>query len=433
MSSIHFTPEFVKACELLWRDGFDKGGNGEDDIPDFKTFFGEEKLKEVKEVPSYEAAANLPFNPEKCEARMEKHGFAVQCTRNPFADGCLCKTHQNSFDKLGPDAMKGGKDIPYGRFNQDRPDETCDKGNTIKWDGLERLAKKSQSKNKTSPNQNQPKLKVGPMRDYLSTRIPNTAFKELKKKELTELYLSEKEKENNSSSDEVNTSPIGSPKLQGLQELQETEVIQELQELQETEVIQELQETEVTAVTAELQETEVTAEPMETEVTAEPSPSQRKKEQITLANGESLAIDLGPVESVVDSVVESVVESGPEPVLSLEPVQPETLLEYKELFKSLNIDFEGLKGRPAFKQAYDEHLKEEKEKTEPLSEDDDDLQEDVSSFDETDFEGVSYLEDEETGKIYNPKHQHVGKWNENVDDIIWVSEDFKNTHETSRP
>ena len=62
-----------------------------------------------------------------------------------------------------------------------------------------------------------------------------------------------------------------------------------------------------------------------------------------------------------------------------------------------------------------------------------DLQEDVSSFDETDFEGVSYLEDEETGKIYNPKHQHVGKWNENVDDIIWVSEDFKNTHETSRP
>jgi hypothetical protein len=402
MSSIHFTPEFVKACELLWRDGFDKGGNGEDDIPDFKTFFGEEKLKEVKEVPSYEAAANLPFNPEKCEARMEKHGFAVQCTRNPFADGCLCKTHQNSFDKLGPDAMKGGKDIPYGRFNQDRPDETCDKGNTIKWDGLERLAKKS--KNKMSSGQpKQPKLKVAEMRDYLSTLIPNTAFKEMKKKELTELYLSEKEKENNSSSDEDNTSPISSP------EIQETQVIQENDEIQETQEIQ------------------------ENEVTAEPSPSQRKKEQITLANGESLTIDLGPVESVVDSVVDSVVESGPEPVLSLEPVQPKTLLEYKELFKSLNIDFEGLKGRPAFKQAYDEHLKEEKEKTEPLSEDDDDLQEDVSSFDETDFEGVSYLEDEETGKIYNPKHQHVGKWNENVDDIIWVSEDFKNTHETSRP
>jgi hypothetical protein len=402
MSSIHFTPEFVKACELLWRDGFDKGGNGEDDIPDFKTFFGEEKLKEVKEVPSYEAAANLPFNTEKCEARMEKHGFAVQCTRNPFADGCLCKTHQNSFDKLGPDAMKGGKDIPYGRFNQDRPDKTCDKGNTIKWDGLERQDKKS--KNKMSSGQpKQPKLKVEPMRDYLCTRIPRTAYNGLKKNELTELYLSEKEKENNSSSDEDNTSPISSPKTQQTQVIQENDEIQETQEIQETEVI------------------------------AEPSPSQRKKEQITLANGESLTIDLGPVESVVDSVVDSVVESGPEPVLSLEPVQPKTLLEYKELFKSLNIDFEGLKGRPAFKQAYDEHLKEEKEKTEPLSEDDDDLQEDVSSFDETDFEGVSYLEDEETGKIYNPKHQHVGKWNENVDDIIWVSEDFKNTHETSRP
>jgi len=123
--------------------------------------------------------------------------------------------------------------------------------------------------------------------------------------------------------------------------------------------------------------------------------------------------------------------------LTLEPVQPKTALEYKELFKSLNIDFEGLSGLRAFKQAYADHLDEEKEKTEPLSDDedddDDDLNEDTSSFDETDFEGVSYLEDEATGKIYNMKHEHVGKWNEDVDDIIWQSSDFKSTHETSRP
>jgi hypothetical protein len=31
------------------------------------------------------------------------------------------------------------------------------------------------------------------------------------------------------------------------------------------------------------------------------------------------------------------------------------------------------------------------------------------------------------------KHQHVGKWNEDVDDIIWVSEVYKETHEQSRP
>jgi hypothetical protein len=90
-----------------------------------------------------------------------------------------------------------------------------------------------------------------------------------------------------------------------------------------------------------------------------------------------------------------------------------------------------MKGLRAFKQAYVDHLEEEDNKTEDMSEDD--LQEDTSSFEETDFEGVSYLEDEETGKIYNMKHQHVGKWNEDVDDIIWVSEVYKETHEQSRP
>ena len=62
-------------------------------------------------------------------------------------------------------------------------------------------------------------------------------------------------------------------------------------------------------------------------------------------------------------------------------------------------------------------------------EEDDELQEDMNSYEETTFEGVSYLEDEETGKIYNLKHQHVGKWNSDVDDIIWVSDEFKTHHE----
>jgi hypothetical protein len=73
------------------------------------------------------------------------------------------------------------------------------------------------------------------------------------------------------------------------------------------------------------------------------------------------------------------------------------------------------------------------EKTLTFTTKDDDLKEDTSSFDETDFEGVSYLEDESTGKIYNMKYENVGKWNEDVDDIIWQSENFKSTHETSRP
>ena len=57
------------------------------------------------------------------------------------------------------------------------------------------------------PEPDKPKRKVGPMRDYLSTRIANTAFKDLNKKELTELYLKEQEKENNELAEESEEEP----------------------------------------------------------------------------------------------------------------------------------------------------------------------------------------------------------------------------------
>ena len=98
-STIHFTPEFIKACEEIWRDGFNKGVNGEDELPDFKVFFNDTNTK-LKEEPSYEELEKLPFNPSKCEARVEKFGFAIQCTRTPFGSGCLCKIHQNMLDKF---------------------------------------------------------------------------------------------------------------------------------------------------------------------------------------------------------------------------------------------------------------------------------------------------------------------------------------------
>ena len=64
---------------------------------------------------------------------------------------------------------------------------------------------------------------------------------------------------------------------------------------------------------------------------------------------------------------------------------------------------------------------------------DDDLQEDKSEFVELDYEGVSYLEDEDSGEIHNLKYKKVGKWDADGDDIIWNSEEIKTEHETSRP
>jgi hypothetical protein len=404
-SKIRFTPEFLAACELLWRDGFDKGVCGEDDFPDFKSFFV--SATKVKEDPSLEESSKLPFNPSKCEARLEKHGWAIQCTRSPFEDGCLCKTHQNMLSKLDE-----GKDIPYGRFNQERPDKTLDKGNTIKWG-----PKKARSKNSNS-SPVKPKLKMGEMRDYLSTRIPNTVHKDLKKADLMELYLKEKEKEN-TSDEEI------SPLVQG-QEESTVESVPSLSEESEEEIGEMLeaggQEEPVEGpVEEEVDDSDTIpfSEPVEEEVQVQEEPVE-----------EEVQVQEEPVEEEVQ-VQEEPVDNGEGTGLTLEPARPKTISEYKELFKSLNINYDGMKGLRAFKQAYVDHLEEEDNKTDDMSEDD--LQEDTSSFEETDFEGVSYLEDEETGKIYNMKHQHVGKWNEDVDDIIWVSEVYKETHEQSRP
>lgn len=366
-STIHFTPDFIKACEQLWRDGYNKGTNGEDNIPDFKDFFTQSK---IKEDPSFSELEKLPFNPQKCEARVEKYGHAIQCTRSPFANGCLCKTHQNMFDKL----PKGeGKDIKYGRFNQPRPDKTLDTGDPIKWG-----PKKTRSKGDSVKTQ--PKLKVGEMRDFLSTRIPNTVFKGMKKKELTELYFKEleKDKSQSSSSDEENAntpqiSPENSPKSE-----QHEEKIEQPKEPEHHE--------------------------------EQPKESEKSEEQ-----PEDDAKGCG---------------------LSLIPVKPNTVSEYKELFDKIGIDYSNLKGSRAYKQAYEDYLKEkeaEGEKTEPLSDDDDELQEDTNKYDETNFEGVDYLEDEDTAKVYNLKGQLVGKWNEDTDDIIWESEEFKIAHENARP
>jgi hypothetical protein len=60
------------------------------------------------------------------------------------------------------------------------------------------------------------------------------------------------------------------------------------------------------------------------------------------------------------------------------------------------------------------------------------LETDTSNFTEIDYEGVEYLEDEDTGLLYNSAHQAVGKWNDGGDEIIWSSETFRLAHETMK-
>ena len=395
-STIHFTPEFINACEALWRDGFNKGVNGEDNFPDFKNFFIDANTK-VKEEPSYEELEKLPFNPSKCEARVEKFGFAIQCTRTPFEFGCLCKTHQNMLDKLSQ-----GKDIPYGRFNQPRPDVTLDKGNPIKWG-----PKKSRSSNQKVSSQ--PKLKVAEMRDYLSSRIPVTDFRGLKKKELTELYLKVKDKENTSvSSDEDENSsinsPNNSPKIKSPENSSEQHVEQQ-DEQGEEQLVE--------------------------------KPDERGEEQSIEKNEEP---DEEPKGDPKEPEEEEPMDDGKGTGLKLEPVKPKSVPEFKKLFDSLGIDYSSLKGRNAYKQAYEDYLKEkekvkEEEKTQPMSDeeqDDDELLEDKNSYIQITFEGIEYLEDEDSGNIYDLSGKNIAKWNEDSDDFIWNSEEARVAHENNR-
>ena len=227
-------------------------------------------------------------------------------------------------------------------------------------------------------------------------RIPVVDFKDLKKKELTEVYLKVKEEENKtpkSSSDEENTED-NSVKSSPIPE-QSQEQPEEKQEENSQEQSQE-------------------------------QPEEKSEEQSEEQSDEQSDEQLEEKQQKVE-------DDGKGTGLKLEPYKPNSIKEYKELFDKLGLDYSTLKGRRAYSQAYDDYLKQqEDEKTQPLSsddEDDDELQEDTNSYDEITYEGVSYLEDEESGKIYNLKHQCVAKWNDDCDEFIWSSEEYKTAHE----
>jgi hypothetical protein len=415
-------PKMTPAMELwltaVWRDGFTKGVDGRDEIPIFADLYPE--VKDSADSPEH--LSSLPFNAEKCEARILKDGYGVQCTRSPFESGCLCKMHQKKLDGLDD-----GLDIPFGRFNKDRPLLSLDKeeGNKIAWHDI-----KKEKKGKS------PTMKVGDLRDYLSTRIPNENFKGLKKNELQDLYDKEKasELDTSVSQDEVETeAPVAPVETSVPVAPVETEV--------PVAPVAPVEEQGADLVDSQAQQVaEFVADAAEQdEAVVETAVDEQDEEAVETAVDEQ-------DEAVVETAVDEQDEETPAPLLSeqseeeigemlddgagtgltLEPEYPKTVLEYNELFKKIGITTDGLKGKRAFRMKYDEYLKEKEEET-------DELDEDRSDFDEIDYESVDYLEDIETGKIYNMKHIHIGSWNDDCDDIIWVADEFREQHETDRP
>ena len=147
--------------EAAWRDGFAKGVDGTDEIPDFKTLDPRgDSVDKKKSDP--EEASKLPFNPCKCSARTYKSGFGVQCTRAATC-GDFCKTHQKHLDALEP----GVVGLKFGRYDEDRPTH---------WHNIpdsEKIGWIDTRKSSRGKGPKEKKLKVKDLKEYLSTRIPN--------------------------------------------------------------------------------------------------------------------------------------------------------------------------------------------------------------------------------------------------------------------
>ena len=116
------------------------------------------------------------------------------------------------------------------------------------------------------------------------------------------------------------------------------------------------------------------------------------------------------------------------------------MAQFKDLFSKIGISTDGLKGGKAYREKYLEYIAKSKENDEDTEDmEDDELQLDDKQFAEIDFEGIEYLEDENSGDIYSTSYQIVGgatggiigRWNDNYDDIIWTNDTFRLAHETN--
>jgi hypothetical protein len=382
--------------EAAWRDGFSKGVDGEDSIPDFSTLDPRGPEDGKKLSPSEAQVAE--YNSCKCGARMFREGFGVQCSRKTFGDGLLCKTHQKVIDEQSPEF-----DLPFGWFNKERPTHHLDQkqhGKPIAWSDMKKASKNSTKKRATAKE----------MREQLTEM--GISIDGLKGKDLTLKYNdvmdSQQKPDENSQSDE-NSQPE--------EQHHETPTTP-----QDTHTLNERQEVEI-KTTVEIVKNRNGSE---TEI--------HRQELIPLTSDKELAKDSdSESEDPAAGTGLNQLHDSKQESPKKESV-PSTTAQFKKLFQELGISTEGLRGKKAFKDKYDEYLEEKKieDETEDMSDEEDELEKDETNYVEVDFEGIEYLEDEDTSNIYNTSHILVGKWNEDGDDIIWASESAKADHDSKK-
>ena len=409
--------------EAAWRDGFTKGQDGTDDIPDFATL---DPRGPSDTKPKMDAAelSHAPFDMERCSARMYRQGHGVQCTRKhlPDCDG-LCKTHFNKFSIL-PDGM----DIRFGRYNAERPINWLDvtDGDKIGWKDL-----RSKSPEK------KPRVPAKEMRDKL-TQL-GISVEGLKGKILSEKYREAiHQHEIDTQVEDVVSDLVSSVEQSETDtEVNVEEVLEEVVEVNVEEAVAEVVSDLVSSVEQSETDTEVNVEEPVEEVVEEPV---EEEEEVVEETEEQVVTPVPKMsEESEEEMVEMLEETSEQQSdtiddgsgTGLSPKKgPSSVTEYKKLFKELNISMEGLKGARGFKDAYAKYLSDSSADTEDLS--DEELDEDDKVFVEIDYEGVDYLEDENSGNIYSLDHTVVGRWDGDCSEIIWENDGARMNHESKK-
>ena len=411
--------------EAAWRNGFSAGVDGNDNIPDFADLYpGDKSL--IKKKLSFEQSSQLPYDATRCNARMFKAGWGVQCTRCPGEGSDLCKIHAKKFDSLTE-----GLDLPFGRFNGTRPNESLDKpkGNKIAW-----ADQKTLKSEKGSP----PKKRVlaKEMRGQLTDL--GVSIDGLKGKELTARY-------NEVMSQNTQENPIqGSP--------QSTTSSEENHNTESDTILStntEDSDSQTTEILPHLSPRDLDS-PNQSLLTPDPPSIHHDPQENTndLQTGEQINTDTTtPQDTPVNTETSDTHLSSPHPEepastevddgagCALTSEKPSTVSEYKEFFAENGISTDGIRGRREFKQKYLEYISLKNESSDDSDSDDssdEELNEDKISFVETTFEDVTYLEDEDSDNIYNTRGEIVGSWDENCEQIIWKNESFQIFHESAR-
>ena len=380
--------------EAAWRDGFSKGVNGEDSIPEFSSL-DPRGPEDGKKLPPSEAQS-AEYNSCKCGARMFREGFGVQCSRKPFGDGLLCKTHQKVIDEQPSEF-----DLPFGWFNKERPNHHLDQkqhGKPIAWNDMKKEKTINTKKRATAKQMREQLTELGVSIDGLKGKALTLKYNDVMD---SRTHIEDSQTSSQEQHHESPTTP------------QDTHTLAEQQEV-------EIKETVEIVTNSNGTETEIHRQELVPKNKSE-NESDNDSESQDPAAGTGLINDLPKLEPHKHETSDSV---------------PTTTAEFKKLFQELGITTEGLRGKGQYKQRYDQYLKEQEQQndgdeTEDMS-DEEELVKDETNFVEVDFEGVEYLEDEETSNIYDTSHNLIGKWNEDGDDIIWASESAKVDHNSKK-